>query len=725
MENIWYTSRFGVASNRNGLENLVPLQQEESPANCWQISGAGYSDETLSKGSALAKGIPITLPADTKGAESWLASGVLVLAAFAVKSGAILYDTIQEFRNHPRQVRELVTELAGLVSVLQKLTQTGDLSLDVDLTALKLTLEQCKRSCDEVRTELLTYCSRSRADRASFRDWFKLKCSGGDGIEGFRQQLVGYKSMITVTLSFANLHTSATTTEAIHACRDLIVTTTVDLEAHLEEIQQKLEVLCQRAAADPGPDESVRKHMEDEQQSTEKGLEFCAALSEAIEKIQVNFFGGRRGSLDIQRPDSTSGMLLGEGLDGCMHHMRFTLDQLEKHRKRIAESLSSGSESIMSKEDQSSLEKLQAEEKTVRHCLDYCMGIDEVLESQISNIENHAEGDDTIQFMVSTDGKTIHGKNRGVGLRLKQVGGHIGEESLQQLSQDFKTVSIHQTGTQEAVSKSSMPRAAHFSTISENKFIAKGKLERKPCATECSAKLVAAMAPPVDRLVQVETASQRQSNRRRVQTAKAQEGEQNDDGESTESEENVAEEIHVGGPTASVRPRTSIRIKQPQIAAKAPNDQPWQATLVSVIREMAEKNEARQNELIAMNRTTMEELTQIREQVKQLQEELKELREQLLSVKAVLEHQSPQLSYAEVARTLPTTNPSNIRTLSSGLTLPSTYTDTPFCTLDTSGMTEECPEKGNPAAVRTLVETVMRKKEGKEAWGCIAVKQKR
>ncbi|KAI1840256.1 hypothetical protein JX266_013537 [Neoarthrinium moseri] len=386
-----------------------------------------------------------------------LASGVLALAVLAVKSGAILHDTIQEFRSHPRQARELVTELAGLVSVLQKLSQTGDLSLDVDLTALKLTLEQCKRSYDEVRTELLTYCSRSRADRASFRDLFKLKCSSGDGIEGFRQQLIGYKSTITVTLSFANLRASSTTTEAINACRDLIGTTTIDLEAHLEEIRQKLEALCQRADASPGPDEAVRKRMEDEQQSTEKGLEFCAALSQAIEKIQIDFFGGTRGFSDIQKTDSTSGMLLGEGLGGCMHHMRFTLDQLEKHRKRITESLSAGSAATVSKEDQSSLKKLQAEEKTVRHCLDFCLGIDEVLESQISNIENHAEGDDTIHFMVSTDGKPIHGKNRGVGLRLKQAGGHFGEESLQQFSQGFKTISIHQTGTQEAAPKSSVP----------------------------------------------------------------------------------------------------------------------------------------------------------------------------------------------------------------------------------------------------------------------------
>lgn len=134
-----------------------------------------------------------------------LASGILALSVFAFKSGSKLYNTIKTFHLLPRQVRELLTELSELTSVLQKLSETGDLRLDVDLTALRLTLEQCRRACDDVETELLGYCSRSGVDRASFRDWIKLNFSGGGGIEGFRQQLIGYKSTITVAVSFANL----------------------------------------------------------------------------------------------------------------------------------------------------------------------------------------------------------------------------------------------------------------------------------------------------------------------------------------------------------------------------------------------------------------------------------------------------------------------------------------------------------------------------------------
>jgi hypothetical protein len=42
-------------------------------------------------------------------------------------------------------------------------------------------------------------------DRTSFRDWARFKYSGCDSIDGFRQQLIGYKATINVALSFANL----------------------------------------------------------------------------------------------------------------------------------------------------------------------------------------------------------------------------------------------------------------------------------------------------------------------------------------------------------------------------------------------------------------------------------------------------------------------------------------------------------------------------------------
>lgn len=134
-----------------------------------------------------------------------VASALLALASFAFHSSTKLCKTIQSFSSHPRQVRELLTELRGLVAVLQKLSQLSSIELDVDLTALEVALKQCHETCRDFESELIKYSSRCTGNRTDFRDWAKFKFRGSDSIDGFRQQLVGYKATISVALGVANL----------------------------------------------------------------------------------------------------------------------------------------------------------------------------------------------------------------------------------------------------------------------------------------------------------------------------------------------------------------------------------------------------------------------------------------------------------------------------------------------------------------------------------------
>ncbi|QLI68485.1 Amidophosphoribosyltransferase [Metarhizium brunneum] len=202
---------------------------------------------------------------------------------------------------------------------------------------------------------------------------------------------------------------------------------------HREDIKHvKLEALTLRVAADPNLNEIIRRYMEKERLSTEKALQFCTVLSEQIKQIQADFQKN-------QDSDLTSGMLFGKGLQGCMHHMCFMLAHLEKYQKIVAERLNT-SLNAESAGEQASFDKLQNKAKMLQRCLAFCSDVDTYMESQISNIENHLEGDDIIRFLVSIDGKRIGGKNRGTGKRQKQAGGHFREASLQQMSQ------LHQRG---------------------------------------------------------------------------------------------------------------------------------------------------------------------------------------------------------------------------------------------------------------------------------------
>ncbi|KAJ5865178.1 uncharacterized protein N7529_007094 [Penicillium soppii] len=78
-------------------------------------------------------------------------------------------------------------------------------------------------------------------------------------------------------------------------------------------------------------------------------------------------------------------------------------------------------------------------------------------------------------------------------------------------------------------------------------------------------------------------------------------------------------------------------------------------------------------------------------------------------------------SYADVARTPPLSHPSNIRSLSTSNTTPTTFTDTLYCTIDTSRMAENENERMSAGSIRAAVETEIRATADHTHWRCRAV----
>ncbi|KAJ5522366.1 hypothetical protein N7527_006481 [Penicillium freii] len=78
-------------------------------------------------------------------------------------------------------------------------------------------------------------------------------------------------------------------------------------------------------------------------------------------------------------------------------------------------------------------------------------------------------------------------------------------------------------------------------------------------------------------------------------------------------------------------------------------------------------------------------------------------------------------SYADVARTPPLSHPSNIRSLSTSNTIPTTFTDTLYCTIDTSMIVEKETERISAGSIRAVVETEIRATEDHIHWRCRAV----
>ncbi|KAK2040713.1 hypothetical protein LZ31DRAFT_473919 [Colletotrichum somersetense] len=365
-----------------------------------------------------------------------LASGLLALASFAFTSSVSLHNTIQGYKNHPKRVRDLVQESKTLSEVLSLLTDTVKTTGELDLSALELPLRRCGEACKEFEDELLRCSSRSGGDRTSFRDWAKLQYMGDD-IDEFTQLLAGYKSTINIALADANLRQSAITAESLEEYQTMIKTATDDLEARLESIDAKLATIFERTVTESDLDAKELQRIKEERSSTQKCLDICAQLADHINRIQPRPAAGPNvpGSFNADYPDRVTN----EGLRACKERLSQTVDSLETHMQELMSRLIEKSTAKMSsKVEVAELVRLQEEWTTARQCLDICLSAENHVKENISIIDNYATGDDTVQFLVSTNGKTIHGKNRGFGIMTRQVGGHLSDASLQQMSRDIR-----------------------------------------------------------------------------------------------------------------------------------------------------------------------------------------------------------------------------------------------------------------------------------------------
>ena len=130
-------------------------------------------------------------------------SSVLAITTFGLEATSSLLKLIQEFRRAPSTVRQLKNELDALNSVLQSLSESVD-ETDPTFSALKLPLFHCAKACREFESILSRNAGNSDGGKAMFQEWAKLKFRGND-INGFKEEIAGYKSTISIALCSVNL----------------------------------------------------------------------------------------------------------------------------------------------------------------------------------------------------------------------------------------------------------------------------------------------------------------------------------------------------------------------------------------------------------------------------------------------------------------------------------------------------------------------------------------
>ena len=240
---------------------------------------------------------------------------------------------------------------------------------------------------------------------------------------------------------------SSVTAENLEIYKDLLKNATDDLEAHLQSIDEKLETIFDRTATESDSDATELRLIREERMSAQKCLQICAQLSDHIDQIQLTPERGD-SSPGPTNPDTLPERLTNEGLQECKNSLRLTAAKLERLMADRIDRMVTKSTTVMSSdEDVADLVRLREEWETARQCMDICSKADTHLKQNITDIENYATGD-AVQFMVSTNGMILHGKNKGLGWKTRQVGGHLSDASVQQLSRDMSSISFKNTGNE-------------------------------------------------------------------------------------------------------------------------------------------------------------------------------------------------------------------------------------------------------------------------------------
>lgn len=238
---------------------------------------------------------------------------------------------------------------------------------------------------------------------------------------------------------------SSVTAEILENHKTLIETAKDDLETHLESIDEKLQEIIGRTVTESESDTTELRLMKEERLSTEKCLQICARLSEHIEQIQLTNTQ-TESFAEFADIHTSSETITNEGLQECKDSLTHTATKLENHMRNLMDRMLARSRTNMtSQDDMTDLARLRDEWETARQCMDICSKADRHLKENITTIDNYGTGD-AIQFMVSTNGKVIHGKNRGLGWRTRQVGGYISDTAVQAISRDMTSVHFRNAG---------------------------------------------------------------------------------------------------------------------------------------------------------------------------------------------------------------------------------------------------------------------------------------
>ncbi|KAI0012758.1 hypothetical protein F4779DRAFT_643589 [Xylariaceae sp. FL0662B] len=323
--------------------------------------------------------------------------------------------------------RALKAEVSHLTGVLSSLLETIADNPGLDFRALERPLQRCGKACEEY-SQIISRCTK-RSDsisRSSVRDWITQKYLQGD-INDFRSMVAAHKSTISIALANANLRIAAISHEVLEDYKDMVSDTTTDLNAHLLDLQEKIDRL-KTGDSEAISDVAVEwQAMLEEKQSTQQGLDMCAQLSaqimhfESASTEQAQFSG---------RPSARKHMKI--GLSETREPIQSLVARLQTHEAIISSQMEAMSlKDAISEPVTAQLARLQQAKESVSQCIQIVSEAGELADEHSNVFEDLTLADSSYALSISTVQDLVTARRLNLSGRSRHLGGQVTDETVQ------------------------------------------------------------------------------------------------------------------------------------------------------------------------------------------------------------------------------------------------------------------------------------------------------
>lgn len=224
---------------------------------------------------------------------------------------------------------------------------------------------------------------------------------------------------------------SATVTiQLLGEYKDMIHSTTQDLEDHLEDINEKLSRLASNNTPSSPAVTTDIDRIQNERDSTEVCLQICAKVQAHIDTMRLRPIPGSPPSQGMSCRDLGHATVMTlSTLDHCKQMIADNVSELHRHQDENKRRLARETSEI-SLPTETDIQSLKKELDSTKECLAICNAASQRAVKGVHVLEDMSTGHDGQQLFVSTLGDLFNVKGASTGDRGIQFVGSVSEEAL-------------------------------------------------------------------------------------------------------------------------------------------------------------------------------------------------------------------------------------------------------------------------------------------------------